>query len=327
MEKFYINFFAKITLVMAQRKVQKKIEQSKKEESHSEASSGTESESEKTASEEEGSSGSEEESEESISNSGENSTEKAAGAKKEEKEDLNEEEAKEERTIFIKGISYQADEKDLTEMFKGYGEIQEVRIPKARDGRGKGFAYIEFCDKDSCTKSLEISGKECDGRRLVVDYAKSGKRVSDAPLNKDERSNAPRTNDYNRRAGDVTVFLGNIPFEFDKDEFMNYIKSFADVKDLRVPTDRDTGRPKGFAFAALSTQSEAEKLLSAQLVFQDRNIRAQISEQNRDRDSNTFNRRDGNRGGYNNNRRDEGSNFKRNWSSENTSNKKHVKFE
>ncbi|KAI5185808.1 hypothetical protein NEHOM01_1085 [Nematocida homosporus] len=315
---------------MAPRKVQKKPEQTKEEQKDLSNDSGLDSGSEEqTASDESGESEesesisgsateSESESEQSSSSlSQSKSTEKNQSKSSEIKED---EESSEDKTIFIKGISYSATEEQLQELFSKSGKIVEIRIPRAREtGKGKGFAYIEFETKEACKNSLALSGTECDGRRLVVDMAKSGPRGGNTGgvVEGGEREYQSR---HNNDA--ITVFLGNVPFEFDKDEFMEFLKGYANVKDLRVPTDRDTGRPKGFAFASFDSHAEADKLISTELIFQDRTIRAQISEQRRS--NNNGPRRDG---GFARGGRDNGNFNKRSWSSENTDNKKHVKFE
>ncbi|KAI5171000.1 hypothetical protein NEFER03_0402 [Nematocida sp. LUAm3] len=329
---------------MAPRKVQKKVEEKKKEESVSEHSESENEESdEETASEEDES----QSAEESASNSDSaESAESVSEEASEEKKEKTEEES-EGKTIFIKGISYNATEEELQGLFGKFGDITEIRIPRNNFGKGKGFAYIEFKEQESCTKSLSLSGTECEGRQLVVDQAKSGRPAPKEGGNSsyNQRDNQRDNQRFSQRdkQGEITVFLGNVPFEFDQDEFKDFLKDHADVKSVRVPMDRESGRPKGFAFATFESQNEADKLISSNLVFQDRTIRAQISEQrkpgNFNREGGNFSRDGGNgnfRGrrddrrddGYGRGRRDDGyGNNKRSWASENTDSKKHVKFE
>lgn len=313
---------------MAVRKTQNKKEENdiKKEESveepvSQEATNDAASE-EQTASEEEGSSQSEEEASESPTETGsEEESQESSSSEKEEKEP---EESKDDRTVFIKGIAFSATEEDLRDLFGKFGNITEVRIPKNRDGvSGKGFGYVEFDNKQSCIDSKEsLNETEFSGRTIIVDLAKSGPRGQ----------NSDGARPINVRAGEHTVFLGNIPFDVDRDDFLSHLQKYADIKQLRIPEDRETGRPKGFAFASFETDSEAQKLINSNITYMDRIIRAQVSEKRNN------NGGPGGRGGYgrdNNSgfrgRRDDGersSGFgKRSWSSENTNNKKHLKFE
>lgn len=311
---------------MAVRKTQLKKEEEKPkkeqkvEESNSEEVSKEELSEEQTASDEQET----EESSENESNSDsatETGSEKESESEKEtEKEVAEPAESKDERTIFVKGISFQATEDDLKEMFSKYGTITEIRIPKSRDGPGgKGFGYVEFENKESCEKAKELDGKDFDGRTIVVDMARSSGARGDQ-----------KAFGNNNRAAEHTVFLGNIPFEVDHTQFLDHLKTYADVTHLRIPEDRETGRPKGFAFASLGSNEEAQKLINANITYMDRTIRAQASEKRNNSGpprSNSFGGRDNSYGRRDNNNERSSGFGKRSWSSENTNNKRHVKFE
>ncbi|KAI5190998.1 nucleolin [Nematocida minor] len=309
---------------MAVRKTQNKKEEKIIEEDKvvgsgsEEASSGAESE-EQTASDDQSSNNSASEASESPTETG-SEEEASEEASAESEKQAEPEESKDDRTVFIKGISFNATEEDLKDLFGKFGNITEVRIPKNRDGvNGKGFGYVEFDNKESCIKSKEeLNETEFGGRTIIVDLAKSGPR------------NGPEgaRNNNNSRAGEHTVFLGNIPFDVEKDDFLSHLKGYADIKQLRIPEDRETGRPKGFAFASFESDQEAQKLINSNITYMDRPIRAQMSEKKASAGprGGSF----GREGGFGG-RRDGGersSGFgKRSWSSENTSNKRHVKFE
>lgn len=47
------------------------------------------------------------------------------------------------QVVFLKGIAFRAEASHIEEFFKGK-KIVNVSIPKNSDGRGKGFAYVEF---------------------------------------------------------------------------------------------------------------------------------------------------------------------------------------
>lgn len=304
---------------MAARKTaQKKQEQkNKKEETASESESGIESgeTEEETISEGKDESGSEDSASQSEEDSAESTT---ANEQEEEAVAKGDGTPEEERTIFIKGLQYTVTEESLSEFFARCGEIKEVRIPQSKEaaGRGKGFAYIEFALKQSCEAALELSNTEFEGRQIFIDMANSNQKKDGGAQDRETGRRQESYSAGNDKDEEITVFLGNVPFEFDRDDLLGYLKKFANVKDLRVPTERETGRPKGFAFASFDSHQEAEKLIASDLVFQDRNLRAQRSEK---RAGGSGPRRDGGRGnqGFG----------KRAWSSENSSNKKHVKFE
>eukprot|EP00477_Mikrocytos_mackini_P000258 GAHX01000272.1.p1 GENE.GAHX01000272.1~~GAHX01000272.1.p1 ORF type:complete len:560 (+),score=138.90 GAHX01000272.1:48-1682(+) len=76
--------------------------------------------------------------------------------------------------IIIKNIPFYCKEKELKELIKKYGKYKTVRMPKMTNDKekNKGFVFVEFDDKDTCKKVVDII-KELHfyGRKLVVEYA------------------------------------------------------------------------------------------------------------------------------------------------------------
>ena len=56
---------------------------------------------------------------------------------------------KDESTVFVNKLSFTTSESELLTHFEGCGPIAEVRLIRNRDGRPKGYAYVEFASKDS----------------------------------------------------------------------------------------------------------------------------------------------------------------------------------
>jgi len=57
------------------------------------------------------------------------------------------------------------------------------------------------------------------------------------------------------------VFVGNLSFDVTKEELMEAFGAVGRVVDAKVPTDRETGRPRGFAFVELESDEVAEKCI------------------------------------------------------------------
>ena len=64
---------------------------------------------------------------------------------------------------------------------------------------------------------------------------------------------------WNRRGGAISskVFVGNLSFDTTKDELQGVFAGAGDIVDVVLPTDRTTGRPRGFAFVEYSTDESA----------------------------------------------------------------------
>lgn len=50
------------------------------------------------------------------------------------------------------------------------------------------------------------------------------------------------------------VFVGNLPYTATKEEIMEHFKKVGDIVDIRVPTDKDSKKPKGFAYVELKNE-------------------------------------------------------------------------
>lgn len=57
------------------------------------------------------------------------------------------------------------------------------------------------------------------------------------------------------------VFVGNLNFNTTKAEVETLFAKAGEVKDVFLPTDRESGRPRGFAFVEFSSDEEAAKAI------------------------------------------------------------------
>jgi cold-inducible RNA-binding protein len=55
------------------------------------------------------------------------------------------------------------------------------------------------------------------------------------------------------------VFVGNLSYDVTRDELMQVFGAAGKVVDAKVPTDRETGRPRGFAFVEFESDESAAK--------------------------------------------------------------------
>ena len=60
------------------------------------------------------------------------------------------------------------------------------------------------------------------------------------------------------------LYIGNMSWETTEDSLMAALtEGGRNVKDLHIVLDRDTGRPRGFAFAEFATDAEAQAAIDA----------------------------------------------------------------
>lgn len=52
----------------------------------------------------------------------------------------------------------------------------------------------------------------------------------------------------------TSIYVGNLPFSATEDEVRELFSQYGEVESVRLMTDRDTGRPRGFGFVTMSSQ-------------------------------------------------------------------------
>ncbi len=53
----------------------------------------------------------------------------------------------------------------------------------------------------------------------------------------------------------MNIFVGNLPFSATEDEVADLFGAYGTVDQVRLITDRDTGRPRGFGFVEIDDEA------------------------------------------------------------------------
>jgi RNA recognition motif-containing protein len=61
----------------------------------------------------------------------------------------------------------------------------------------------------------------------------------------------------------MKIYVGNMPFSMTEDQLRQLFEEFGEVDSVNVITDRDTGRPRGFAFVEIVDDDAAGKAIEA----------------------------------------------------------------
>jgi len=59
-----------------------------------------------------------------------------------------------------------------------------------------------------------------------------------------------------------SLYFGNLPWNVSENELKSAINEHAPVTAVKIPLDRETGRPRGFAFVDLNSEEEASKVIA-----------------------------------------------------------------
>lgn len=102
--------------------------------------------------------------------------------------------------LIIRNLTFTTTSDDLTQLFKEFGNIVEVKVPLKQNGKPTGFGFIEFTDVKAAEQAVEkINGNQFDGRTIAVDWSvpkdkfeKSSlvdtKKITQAELIKNEKT-------------------------------------------------------------------------------------------------------------------------------------------
>ncbi len=58
------------------------------------------------------------------------------------------------------------------------------------------------------------------------------------------------------------LFVGNMSFNTTEGELRSIFEPYGEITSINIVTDRDTGRPRGFAFVELADDGEAAKAIT-----------------------------------------------------------------
>lgn len=142
-----------------------------------------------------------------------------------------------------------------------------------------------------------MNGKAVDGRELNVNYAEP--RANNDSNRGGRGDRGGRGGARGGRGGFAsqgasaqstptkTVFVGNMSWNTTEDLLRESFSQYGEVNHVRIPTDKETGRVKGFAYVELGSVEEAksavENLQSADIGG--RNVRLDFAQERQQNDS------------------------------------------
>ncbi|KAI6011488.1 hypothetical protein EDC04DRAFT_2580454 [Pisolithus marmoratus] len=164
--------------------------------------------------------------------------------------------------IFIGELSWNVDNDWLAQEFSSCGGVESATIQMDRiTGRSHRFGYVHFKSMDAVEKVLAMDGKEIDGRAIRANRSNSPDKKASA----DKHSQT--VGDKQSPASSI-LFVGNLGFGITEDGLWETFGEYGDVKNVRRPMDRETGKVKGFAYVEFSDVEAAKKAYDALNSFE-----------------------------------------------------------
>lgn len=61
----------------------------------------------------------------------------------------------------------------------------------------------------------------------------------------------------------MSIYVGNLSYQVTEEDLKRAFTEYGKVKRVQLPTDRETGRPRGFAFVEMDTETEETAAIDA----------------------------------------------------------------
>ncbi|MDJ0730194.1 MAG: RNA-binding protein [Crocosphaera sp.] len=60
----------------------------------------------------------------------------------------------------------------------------------------------------------------------------------------------------------MSIYVGNLSYDVTKEDLNEVFTDYGQVKRVHIPTDRQTGRMRGFAFVEMNSDDQEEKAIA-----------------------------------------------------------------
>ncbi len=61
----------------------------------------------------------------------------------------------------------------------------------------------------------------------------------------------------------MSIYVGNLSYAVTQEDLSTVFAEYGTVKRVQLPTDRETGRPRGFGFVEMATDAEEDAAIEA----------------------------------------------------------------
>jgi heterogeneous nuclear ribonucleoprotein A1/A3 len=163
------------------------------------------------------------------------------------------------RKIFVRNLPYTVTQTSFREFFSQYGTVTEaVIIMDKTTAASKGFGFVTYDTVEAANACLLEPTKDIDGRQIFVNLAakKDGQALGGVA------TGTPGA--VGRRDEDNTLrklFVWSLSYETTSQQLLDFFKTWGEVTEAVVLTNRDTGTSKGYGFVTMGTQESAQKAL------------------------------------------------------------------
>ncbi|KAJ1731390.1 nuclear localization sequence binding protein [Coemansia sp. Benny D160-2] len=159
-----------------------------------------------------------------------------------------EEEGAKVHSVFVGNLAFATTDESLATAFGAFGEVVAARVAmQPNSGRSRGFGYVDFASADAQQKAMEATDFEVDGRAVRMDKTDGHAGDSKHAAQRSGSSSEPSK----------VLFIGNMSFRSTEDSVRQAFEECGTVVSVRIITDRETGRAKGYGYVEFDSVEAA----------------------------------------------------------------------
>mmetsp|Transcript_3770 Transcript_3770/g.5775 ORF Transcript_3770/g.5775 Transcript_3770/m.5775 type:complete len:246 (+) Transcript_3770:104-841(+) len=168
--------------------------------------------------------------------------------------------AEEEVKLYVGNLDYATDENKLREAFGEFGKVTDVFLPIDRvSSRPRGFGFVSFETRAAAEEAIsKMDQAQLDSRTIRVNESRPKGEDGDVRSSGGRGSGGRGGFNSGARSENVKLYVGNLSFESTDETVRSAFEKYGSVSDCFLPTDRETGKPRGFAFVTMLSK-DAEK--------------------------------------------------------------------
>jgi len=138
--------------------------------------------------------------------------------------------------MYVGNLDFDTSAATIKSAFEVYGAVSDVFVPVDANGDARGFAFVSMENEEAAAAIEGMNRTELDGRTINVNKS----------LPKGEKS---------PRSQQTKLYVGNLSWNTEETTIRELFAEYGEVADCYVPTDRETGESRGFAFVTMDGDS------------------------------------------------------------------------
>ncbi|KAF9365527.1 hypothetical protein BGX34_009670 [Mortierella sp. NVP85] len=149
------------------------------------------------------------------------------------------------KSLYVGNLDQNVNEPFLQEFFSQCGPVENVKIIRDRNG-GLNYGFVEFADHATAAKALQTM----NGRRVLLQEIKVNWAFTGQTAGKEETGS------------NYHIFIGDLSPEVNDDALGKAFGVFGAMTEARVMWDTNTGKSRGYGFAAFKERADAERAIA-----------------------------------------------------------------